>query len=133
MFFLLLFFPVCSHPMSPVPNCPSVRPSVYPPDCPALVPVLKLSKYKAVVNIPDTQTPERYVPWIALNVCLASCLHCACYYSVELLLKFVLWGISNERIGFLMILGNVFSENLVLFENLLLIFPDRCMSGSVKL
>lgn len=32
-----------------------------------------------------------------------------------------------------MILGNVFSENLVLFENLLLILPDRCMSGSVKL
>ena len=43
-----------------------VRPSTLQPACPVLVPVLKLTKYKAVVNIPDTQTPERYVPWNAL-------------------------------------------------------------------
>ncbi|CAH3022574.1 unnamed protein product [Porites evermanni] len=63
---LLLFFSLsCYFPSffpslasrSQMPNC--VRLCTHLPALPALVPVLNSPKYKAVVNVPDTNSPER--------------------------------------------------------------------------
>ena len=93
LLFCLVILPCFLPSHVPVPNCPTACPSIDLTTClPRVGPCPETNQVQSCGEYPGHPDPWAVCPMERFNVCLTSCLHCACYCSVFWVLYLLIRG-----------------------------------------